>query len=76
VVNLTTQTVETNVRLGPHEHGNGDYDEIFLVEKKALEDDGVKAEIARLHLPDGAVVCAEPWSYGEVNGEQLAAQYD
>jgi primary-amine oxidase len=76
VVNLTTRTVETNVRLGPHEHGNCDYEEILLVEKKALEDEGVKAEIARLRLPDSAVVCADPWIYGEVNEEQFTAQYD
>lgn len=64
IVNLSTQTVETNVRLGPNQHGNGDYTEILMVEKKALEDEGVKAEIAKLQLPEGAVVCADPWMYG------------
>jgi primary-amine oxidase len=65
IVNLSTQTVETNVRLGANEHGNGDYAEILTVEKNALEDEGVKAEIAKLQLPEGAVVCADPWIYGE-----------
>ena len=31
----------------------------------ALEDEGVKAEIAKLQLPEGSVVCADPWIYGE-----------
>ena len=63
-MNLTTQTVESNVRLGPNEHGNGDYEEILMVEKNALEDEKVKAEIAKLQLPKGTVVCADPWIYG------------
>jgi hypothetical protein len=36
-----------------------------MVEKVALEDEGVKAEIAKLHLPEGSVICADPWIYGE-----------
>ena len=65
VVNLSTRTVETNVRLGPNEHGNGDYTEILMIEKNALEDEGVKAEIAKLQLPEGTVICADPWIYGK-----------
>lgn len=56
--------MESNVRLGPNEHGNGDYEEILMVEKNALEDEGVKAEIAKLQLPEGTIVCADPWIYG------------
>ena len=56
--------MESNVRLGPNEHGNGDYEEILMVEKNALEDEGVRAEIAKLQLPKGTVVCADPWIYG------------
>lgn len=63
-MNLSTQTVESNVRLGPNEHGNGDYEEILMVEKNALADDKVKAELAKLQLPEGTVVCADPWIYG------------
>jgi len=35
-----------------------------MVEKNALEDEGVKAELAKLQLPEGTVVCADPWIYG------------
>ena len=64
VVNLTQRTVERNVKLGPNVHGNGDADEILVIERIALADEGVKAEIAKLNLPEGAVVCADPWIYG------------
>lgn len=36
-----------------------------MVEKNALEDEGVKAEIAKLQLPEGTVICADPWIYGK-----------
>ncbi|KAK6365096.1 hypothetical protein LTS17_011574 [Exophiala oligosperma] len=64
VVNLTAGKVESNVRLGPNMHGNGDYDEILQVEKNALEDEGVKEALKKLQLPAGTVVCADPWIYG------------
>lgn len=35
-----------------------------MIEKNALEDEGVKAEIAKLQLPEGTIVCADPWIYG------------
>jgi primary-amine oxidase len=35
-----------------------------LVEKIALEDPGVQAEIAKLKLPEGTVVISDPWIYG------------
>ena len=64
IVNLTQQKVESNVRLAPHFHGAGDYEEIILVEKIALEDEGVKAEIAKLGLPKNTAVISDPWIYG------------
>ena len=64
IVDLSSNKVESNVRLGPNMHGNGDYEEILLIEKNALEDEGVKAEVAKLQLPEGTVVCADPWIYG------------
>ncbi|KAL2262495.1 hypothetical protein VTK26DRAFT_1128 [Humicola hyalothermophila] len=64
VVNLTRKTVETNVRLGPFEHPNGDGEEITAVEKMLLAHPDVQAEIAKLELPQGTVVVAEPWLYG------------
>lgn len=64
VVNLSTGKVESNVRLGPNLHGNGDYDEILQVEKNAIEDEGVRAAIAKLKLPEGTAITADPWIYG------------
>ncbi|PQE08055.1 copper amine oxidase protein [Rutstroemia sp. NJR-2017a WRK4] len=64
IINLTTGEVESNVRLGPNVHSNADGDEIIQVEKIALEDEGVKAEIAKLQLPEGTVVISDPWIYG------------
>ncbi|KAL8797536.1 MAG: hypothetical protein Q9195_000353 [Heterodermia aff. obscurata] len=64
VVNLSHDRVESNVRLGPNVHGPGDSEEILLVEQIALEDAGVKAEIAKLHLPDGTAIVSDPWIYG------------
>ncbi|KAI1611834.1 primary-amine oxidase [Exophiala viscosa] len=63
-VNLSSGKVESNARLGPNMHGNGDYDEILEVEKNALEDEGVRAAIAKLQLPEGTAVTADPWIYG------------
>jgi primary-amine oxidase len=36
----------------------------LIVEKHALEDEKVKAEIAKLKRPEGTIVCADPWIYG------------
>lgn len=63
-MNLSTGKVESNVRLGPNVHGNADYDEILQVEEKTLENEKVKAYIAKLGLPKDAVVCCDPWIYG------------
>jgi primary-amine oxidase len=64
IVSLTYNKVESNVRLGPCVHSNADGVEIIAVEKAALEDEGVKAEIAKLQLPEGTVVISDPWIYG------------
>ena len=63
-VNLTLGKVESNARLGPNIHGSADGVEILLVEKVALEDERVKAEIAKLKLPEGTMIIADPWIYG------------
>lgn len=65
VVNLSNGKIESNVRLGPNMHGNGDYDEILMIEQNVLADEGVKAAIAKLQLPEGTVVCSDPWIYGQ-----------
>jgi len=63
-VNLTTQVVERNVKLGPFTHPNSDGEEIVAVEKALLAHPDVQAEIAKLKLPEGTVVVADPWIYG------------
>jgi primary-amine oxidase len=65
VVDLTRGVVESNVRLGPNVHASADGTEILMVEKVALEDERVQAEIAKLKLPAGTVVIADPWIYGK-----------
>jgi primary-amine oxidase len=69
VVDLTSGRVDYNALLGPFLHANGDGDEIVAIEKVALEDEGVKAAIAKLELPEGTVVISDPWIYGECNSE-------
>ncbi|KFX92647.1 hypothetical protein V490_05258 [Pseudogymnoascus sp. VKM F-3557] len=64
VVNLSEGKVESNVRLGANVHSNADGDEIMMTEKVALEDEGMKAAIAKLQLPEGSVVIVDPWIYG------------
>lgn len=63
-MNLSSNKVESNVRLGPNVHANGDAEEIVAIEKIALEDETVQAEIAKLQLPKGTVVISDPWIYG------------
>jgi primary-amine oxidase len=76
VVDLTTGRVLRNVLLGPNLHANGDGEEIVAIEKAALEDEGVKAEIAKLQLPEGTVVISDPWIYGSdgVNDDERLYQ--
>lgn len=64
VIDLTTGKVVYNTLLGPFLHANGDGEEIIAIEKAALEDEGVKAAIAKLELPEGTVVISDPWIYG------------
>lgn len=64
MVNLSNQRVEHNVRLGPNVHANADGEEIMMVERVVFEDEGVKAALVKLQLPEGAVVVCDPWIYG------------
>lgn len=66
IVNLSQGYVETSVRLGPNIHACGDAEEIMKLERIALEDEGVKAEVAKLKLPEGSVVVVDPWIYGKL----------
>lgn len=70
-MNLSTGKVEKNLRLGANVHSNADGEEILLVEKAALEDEGVKAELKKLQLPEGTVVISDPWIYGMSIAENM-----
>lgn len=59
VVDLSEQKVEYNVRLGPNLHANLDGATILNMEKLALQDEGVKAALKKLQLPEGAVVVCD-----------------
>lgn len=54
------------MRLGPNVHACGDGEEIMRLERVALEDEGVRAEVAKLKLPEGSVVVVDPWIYGKL----------
>ncbi|KAH0551373.1 hypothetical protein GP486_007412 [Trichoglossum hirsutum] len=75
IINLSEDRVESNVRLGPEHHGSSDAGEIFLMERIALEDEGVKAEIAKLQLPPGTTVIGDPWIYGSDGLDDERRQY-
>ncbi|KAK3068140.1 hypothetical protein LTR53_014530, partial [Teratosphaeriaceae sp. CCFEE 6253] len=64
VVNLSSKSVDYNVRLGPNMHAPGDGEEIIAIERVALEDEGVQQEIAKLKLPEGTTIVVDPWIYG------------
>ena len=63
-MNLTSNTVEHHVKLGPFIHANGDAEEIGDVELALLRHPDVQAELAKLGLPEGTTVVADPWIYG------------
>lgn len=56
--------LESNVQVKDGHHSAADGPEILCVERVVLEDEGVKAEIAKLELPEGTVVVTDPWIYG------------
>ena len=64
IVDLSSGSVDHNVLLGRFIHANGDGEEIVTLEKLALADEKVQAEIAKLQLPEGSVVVIDPWIYG------------
>lgn len=72
---MTKNKVESNARLGPFIHAPGDGEEIIAIEKSMLEDEGVKAAIAKLKLPEGAVVVADPWIYGESSSAMMILEW-
>lgn len=46
------------------------------VEAAVLNDEKVKAEIAKLELPKGTVVVCDPWIYGEYDRSLLRSLFD
>ncbi|KJR88913.1 primary-amine oxidase [Sporothrix schenckii 1099-18] len=64
MANLSTGTLERNVRLPADKHANGDGEEILAIEQAVLADPGVRAAVAKLQLPEGAVLVSDPWIYG------------
>ncbi|KLU85592.1 copper amine oxidase 1 [Magnaporthiopsis poae ATCC 64411] len=64
VVNLSKSLVESNVLLGPNLHANGDAEELAVIEESIFKNAELQAEIAKLKLPEGTVVMADPWIYG------------
>ena len=66
VINLSQNRIESHARLGPNKHGNSDFVEVQLFEKVAMEDENVKAEIAKLKLPEGVEIVCDPWIYGKM----------
>ncbi|KAH0543299.1 hypothetical protein FGG08_002362 [Glutinoglossum americanum] len=76
ILSLSEGRVESNVRLAPEHHSSSDGEEVILIEKIVLEDERVKAEIAKLQLPPGRVVISDPWIYGTdgINDERRQFQ--
>ena len=63
-MNITTNKVEANAKLGPFTHPNGDGEEIIAVEKAVLAHPEVQAQLDKLQLPPGSIVVSDPWIYG------------
>ena len=61
ILDLSNKEVERQIEVPTGFHGPCDDDEILTAEKMTLADSRVQAEIAKLQLPDGAVVVCDPW---------------
>lgn len=55
--------LESNFRVKEGYHAHADGQEIVKVEEVVLQDEGVKAELAKLELPEGTVVISDPWTF-------------
>jgi primary-amine oxidase len=64
VVDLSQGRLVRNERIKAGFHGPADGPEIVAMEKVALADAEVQAELAKLCLPEGSVVVSDPWIYG------------
>ena len=75
VVDVGAGRLTSNSRIKEGSHGPADGPEIMAIEKLALEDPGVQAEIAKLELPEGSVVISDPWIYGSDGVNDLRRQF-
>ncbi|KAH6607065.1 primary-amine oxidase [Trichoderma cornu-damae] len=64
VVNLDSRTVVSLGELPKHVQGPVDVDEMIGLEAACLQHPSVVDEIAKLRLPEGVTMCADPWVYG------------
>jgi primary-amine oxidase len=69
VVNISDGTVVLSTSVDPASHPGGDLDEGNAVEKAVLDHPQFKEEIAKLKLPEQAVVCGDVWIYGKCEDE-------
>jgi len=75
IINLSNQKLQRNIRVVDGLNGPVDDAEIVEVEKIALADPAVQAEIVKLELPDDAVVVCDPWIWGTDSIEGGKRQY-
>lgn len=61
--------------MSPKYHGNVDFHEVAVVEGIVLKDTKVRAEIAKLDLPDNLEVVAEAWGFGSDGDNDSRRQY-
>ncbi|KAF8539479.1 primary-amine oxidase [Trichophaea hybrida] len=64
VVDIASEKIISFSRIKDGFHGPADGPEIVAMEKVALADPQVQAEIKKLCLPEGSVVVSDPWIYG------------
>jgi primary-amine oxidase len=67
--------LESNFRVKEGYHAHADGQEIVKVEEVVLQDEGVKAELAKLELPEGTVVISDPWTFGRYYSPGLLSGY-
>ncbi|KAL3471623.1 copper amine oxidase [Aspergillus californicus] len=64
LLNADTKSVVYAKELPKDVQGPVDVDELIAIEELCITHPAVKAEIAKLQLPQGVTVCNDPWIYG------------
>jgi Cu2+-containing amine oxidase len=75
IVDLGAGKVIFHKELPEGVHPPAGTDDMLAVQQLVLEDDLVKAEIARLKIPEGVQVVPEAWPYGKDTNEADPKQY-